>query len=344
MKTPDRYHRQTLLAPIGIEGQKKIRAARIMIVGAGALGSCSSELLTRMGVHSITLIDRDIVDFTNLHRQMLYDEIDAQQQTSKVEAAIARLSQINSDVEFVGYAIDLDTTNIEGLFNDVHPDLVIDGTDNAETRYLLNDVCVKRQLPWVMGAAVGVEGRVGAFVPGGPCLRCVFPKPPDVGELPSCDTVGVMPSLVTLVASMQVTEALRILMKDESAARELTTIELWTNRIRTIDIHNAKRDDCPCCVKRAFDFLNNHAHSTAKLCGRNAVQVRPARPARLNLEDLSNRLRGLGAVDATSLMLKFSPDDRPDLSACLFNDGRMILFGSEDRTLARTLYAKYVGV
>lgn len=297
-----------------------------------------------MGVHSIALVDRDVVDFTNLHRQMLYDEFDAQERSPKVEAAIFRLSQINSSVEFSAHAIDLDSTNVERILDDFRPDVVIDGTDNAETRYLLNDVCVKRKIPWVMGAAVGVEGRVAAFVPGGPCLRCLFPKPPDVGELPGCDTIGVMPSLVTLVGSLQATESLRIVLKDESAARDLTTIELWKNRIHPIDIRQARRADCPCCVKRWFDFLNHPAPGTSKLCGRNAVQVRPGRAASINLSELSQRLHALGAVDATALMLKFSPHDRPELSACLFSDGRMILFGSEDRALARTLYARYVGL
>jgi adenylyltransferase/sulfurtransferase len=341
-----RYHRQSLLPQIGPAGQERIRAARVLVIGMGALGATIADQLVRAGVGTITLVDRDIVELTNLQRQTLYEESDAKRGLPKVEAAARRLRAVNADVKIDPRAMDLDAANVEQLLRETNCTLVVDGTDNAATRFLLNDACVKLGLPWVMGAAIATEGRAMPIVPGkSACLRCVFPTPPDAGEVDTCDTAGVLGPVVGLVGSLQSAIAIRLIV-EQSIDPKLHVIDAWSGRFKSVDLTDAKRDDCPCCAKKQFEFLDGpRAASSTKLCGRGATQVRPPAGAkvRLDLASLEQRLSKIGATDRSDFMLKFVANDRPDLAVTIFHDGRMIVFGTEDPAVARTVYARVVG-
>ena len=262
----DRYHRQTLLPQIGRAGQERLARARVLLIGCGALGTVIAEQMARAGVGFLRICDRDLVETTNLQRQVLFDEADAAAGRPKAVAAAERLGKINSTITVEPHVVDVHSGNIESLMDGV--DLVMDGTDNVETRYLVNDAAVKRGVPWVYGACVGTGGRAMGVVPApvesqeapraagagaaGACLRCVFPEPPGPGELATCDTSGVLAAAAGVVASLQVVEAMKILLGDAGAARELVTIDLWPLRIKTIATADARRGDCPTCGQRRF--------------------------------------------------------------------------------------------
>lgn len=340
----DRYHRQSLLPPIGPAGQDRIRGASVLLLGVGALGSTIAEQLVRAGVGKLTLVDRDIVELTNLQRQTLFDESDAQRGLPKVEAAAKRLRAINSDVVLDVRAVDVDASNIESLL-DRETSLILDGSDNAELRYLVNDVSVKRSIPWVMGACIGTEGRVAGFDPrrsGAPCLRCLFPTPPSAGELATCDTAGVLGAAIGVVASQQVAFALRLLLEPVSPL-QLLSLDVWSGRFKTIDLAGARVPDCVCCGRRQFEFLARASSSGTRLCGRNVVQVRAPAPTRIDLLRLAEKLRPLATVDATQLMLKLVLHEKPANPISIFGDGRMLVFGTEDPKVARSLYARVIG-
>lgn len=341
----DRYHRQSLLPQIGTDGQARLRQAHVVLLGVGALGSTIAEQLVRAGIGALTLVDRDIVELTNLQRQTLFDEADAARGLPKVEAAAARLGRLNAQVQLLPRAIDVDASNIESLIRK-DTAVLLDGSDNAELRYLVNDVSVKRSLPWVMGACIGTEGRVAGFDPrraGAPCLRCLFPTPPGAGELATCDTAGVLGPAIGVVASLQVATAMRLLLESASPL-QLTTLDVWTSRFRTIDLEEARVGDCPCCGRREFEFLHRASAGGTRLCGRNVVQVRPPAPTRIDLLRLAEKVRPLADIDATALMLKLVLHERPQHPISIFGDGRMLVFGTEDPALARSLYARVVGV
>lgn len=336
----NRHHRQQLLAQIGEAGQRRLARSRVLVVGCGALGSAVIDQLARAGVGTLRIVDRDVVDLTNLHRQTLYDESDARAHRAKVEAAARRVQQINSDVCVEPFAIDLDSSNVEAMLD---VDLVVDGTDNAQTRYLINDACVKQGLAWVMGAALGVEGRAMVIEPTGPCLRCVWPVAPDPGELATCDAAGVLPTCPALVASVQSSLAIRWLV-DRTSPGHLVTVDAWSLRIRTISLEESKRTACPCCGQRRFEFLNAPAGASATLCGRSAVQVRGPAGRRIDLQTVASRLARSATLAPSELMLRLVLHDRQDLAVSLFADGRMLVFGTEDRALARSIYARVVGL
>lgn len=307
----------------------------------GALGSAVADQLARAGVGLLRIVDRDVVELTNLQRQTLYEEVDAHRNLPKVEAAARRLTAIRSDLVIEPHALDVDAANIEPLLDGI--DLIIDGSDNAELRYLINDAAVRHRLPWVMGGAIGVEGRVAGFRTRGPCLRCVFPTPPAPGELMTCDTAGALGPTIGVVASLQVVEAMKLLLADPSAASVLHTMDLWAGRHRAIDLRAAQRSDCRCCGERKFDFLDRPATGGAKLCGRSAVQVRPPTSTRIDLASLASRLAPIAKVEATSLMLKLMLHERPEQWMSVFGDGRAIVFGTADLAVARSLYARVIG-
>ena len=254
-----RYHRQELLPWVGEAGQARLAGSRVLLVGCGALGTTAAEQLARAGVGSITVADRDVVEWTNLQRQTLFAERDVGR--PKAVAAAERLGAVNSSVRVDARVADVDADGVEALALEPRPaDVIVDGTDNAQTRYLLNDVAVKHGVPWVYGGCVGTDGRVMAVVPGlgeTPCLRCVFPDPPAAGELATCDTAGVLGPAASAVASLQAVAALKILTGHAAdAAGSLLTIDFWRGRHRAIDLTNARRPDCPCCGLRRFDFLD----------------------------------------------------------------------------------------
>ena len=358
-----RHHRQALLPWVGEAGQARLAESRVLVVGCGALGTTAAEQLARAGVGRLTIADRDVVELTNLQRQTLFAESDVGR--PKAVAAADRLAAIASGVAVDARVVDVDADNVESLAlgEGTRPrraDLVVDGTDNAQTRYLLNDVAVKHGIPWVYGGCVGTDGRVMSIVPTlgeTPCLRCVFPDPPSPGELATCDTAGVLGPAASAVASLQAVAALKILTgHPDAAAGSLLTIDFWRGRHRTIDLKNARRPDCPCCGRRRYDFLDAPPTAAALLCGRGAVQVRPPRrPAsadgrvaspKLDLAAVAARLARVGVVHAQPHLLRCDLTDRPDgrpASLTLFADGRLIVHGSGDLAEARSIYARYIG-
>lgn len=337
MVASDRYSRQRLLPEIGNEGQSRLLESRAVVVGCGALGTVQASLLVRAGVGETVLIDRDIVEATNLQRQTLFDERDAADGVPKAIAAARSLRAVNSEVRVVPQATDLTASNAERLLGAAR--VVLDGTDNYEARYLINDVAVKRSLAWVYGAAVGTRGSIMPVVPGETaCLACLFPTPPRAGQ-PTCDTAGVLNSVTALIASLQVAEALKILVgRPESLCKRLVTWDAWTGSRSSVA---ADRPDsnCQVCGRRQFAHLTASAVTSARLCGRDAVHVSSG-GREVNLELLASRLRVLGGVRSSEHFLRF---DYPPHELTVFPDGRAIIKGTQDPALARSLYARFIG-
>jgi adenylyltransferase/sulfurtransferase len=344
-----RYHRQILLPLVGRAGQEKLAAARVLLVGCGALGSVIADQLVRAGVGWMRIADRDVVELTNLQRQVLFDEDDARNATPKAVAAARRLAKINSSVIVEPAAVDVHAANIEELIatggssKSKHVDLILDGTDNAATRYLLNDVAVKHRIPWVYGACVGTQGRVMSIRPAvGPCLRCVFLEMPGPGELATCDTAGVLGPAAAIVASLQSIAAIRLLLGEQPDT--LVTFDAWTSRFRTIDTSDARREDCPCCGRRQFPFLSStDAEMTTTLCGRHAVQVHAPAGSVIDLNEIGYRLSAVGKVRLTPFFLRCRLDDPPEIELTLFPDGRLLVRGTADMARARSYYARFIG-
>lgn len=339
----DRYHRQSLLPFIGATGQAKLAAARVVLIGCGALGCVLAEQLVRAGVGHLTIVDRDIVEWTNLQRQVLFEERHARDGIPKAIAAAERLAAVNSTVTIDPGVIDVHSGNIESLA--AGADLIVDGTDNAETRYLLNDAAVKLGIPWIYGACVGTNGRMMTIRPGlTPCLACVFPEAPGVGELETCDTAGVLGPAIAVVAGYQAAAAIKLLVgHPESTSAGLLTIDFWKNRHRSIDV-GPRRDDCVCCAARRFLFLDRPPEATAAtLCGRNSVQVRPATPTRIDLKQLATRLMAVGKIESSPYLLRVRLDAAVDSVLTIFPDGRCIVQGTTDLARARSLVSQYVG-
>ncbi len=355
-----RYHRQTLLPFVGEDGQARLARARAVIVGCGALGGVVADLLARAGVGHLTLIDRDIVELTNLQRQGLFDERDVAGCAPKAEAARARLAQINSSIDVRAIADDLNWQNAErlmGFTTDTQgsaeaPDVIIDGTDNFETRYLLNDLAVKHSAPYVYAGVVSTHGMVAAFMPGAtPCLRCVFPEAPAPGVSETCDTAGVLGPAVSVIAGLEATAALKVLLGQfDPANATLTRIDVWMQDVQHLSLADAKRGDCPCCGGRVFEHLEGGAGSQAAvLCGRGSVQVAPPGVnAEVDLESLARRLAPHGRFDRTPFMLRgVLRGERGDanelIELVVFPNGRAIVSGTQQIETARSIYARYVG-
>ncbi|MGN6506119.1 MAG: ThiF family adenylyltransferase [Tepidisphaeraceae bacterium] len=336
-----RYHRQSLLPQIGTPGQERLRQASVLLIGVGALGTTLAEQLGRAGVGRLTIVDRDIVDLTNLQRQTLFDEADASSGAPKAVAAARRLRAINNTIEIDAQVRDVAADNIGELIDASKPTLLLDGTDNAETRYLINDAAIERNVPWVYGACVGVEGRVMTIVPGQtPCLRCIFPEPPLAGEIATCDTAGVLGAAATTIAALQAAASLRWL-SGGTAEFKLLTIDVWTWRFREIDTRDARRVDCPACGNRRFDFLNGRAAQAASLCGRDSVQVRTHQSADFSLDRAEAMLRTRFAPERNDYLL--SADVEPGIRLTLFADGRALVHGTSDPTRARAIVSRYLG-
>lgn len=333
-----RYSRQARFAPLGPQGQQRVEQARVAIVGLGALGSVQAELLARAGVGTLRLIDRDFVELSNLQRQTLYDESDAAAALPKAVAAARRLAQVNSGIETEPVVADLSPANIEELFEGVN--LILDATDNFETRYLINDFAVREAVPWIYGAAVGSYGIKLAVAPGiTACFRCVYPDPPR-GAQPTCETEGVLGPATSAIASLQAGDALKILaLGAESVAARMTTIDVWSGAIRQTAAP-ARDPDCPCCARRQFPYLDGKHRAPISLCGRNAVQIHERlRP--VNLAELAARLRDLTEVRMNEFALRAALES---YELTVFPDGRAIIKGTTDPGVARSVYARYVGV
>ncbi|MGB7203424.1 MAG: ThiF family adenylyltransferase [Pyrinomonadaceae bacterium] len=336
----ERYSRQILFREIGREGQQKLLNSRVLLVGCGALGASHAEMLARAGVGHLRIVDRDFVEFTNLQRQTLFRESDAAERLPKAVAAKVRIAEINSEIEVSGHIADVSNSNVESLIADC--DLVIDGTDNFQVRYLLNDACVKNKMTWIYGAAVSSYGTTMTIRPGKtPCLRCIFDEMPDAGSSPTCDTAGVIMPIIATVAATQVSEALKILVGDLNALHgSLMQFDVWANDRQRIKLGEPNAD-CKCCGKLVFEFLDAETQEfAAVLCGRNAVQIAPPSTTNLNLTRLAEKLRNIADVKRNEYLVRFSIDEK---EVTVFRDGRAIVKGTDDPTVARVLYARFVG-
>ena len=330
-----RYSRQIRFAGFGEAGQERLLSAHIAIVGCGALGSFQAGAMARAGVGKLTIIDRDYVELSNLQRQWLFTESDVEEALPKCIAASRAIRLINSTCVTVPQVADLTSSNIEDLLDNV--DVILDGTDNFETRYLVNDFAVREKIPWIYGAAVGSYGLTMTVVPEKTsCFRCVYPEPPS-GAQPTCETAGVLNTITSSIASLQCAAALKILARDEFA-RQITTIDVWSGSIRQIS--QPERDPaCPTCGRHDYEYLNARQRAPISLCGRNAVQIHErSRP--LDLEQLRAELQGLGDVRANEFALRFFV---APYEMTVFPDGRAIIKGTTDTGIARSLYARYVG-
>jgi adenylyltransferase/sulfurtransferase len=333
----ERYSRQVLFAPVGENGQRKLLQSRVAIVGCGATGSTLASLLARAGVGYLRIIDRDFVEPSNLQRQNLFDEKDAAESLPKAVAAAAKIPSFNSGVVVEPRVADLRAENAEAMLSGV--DLLLDGTDNFETRYLINDYAVKNSLPWIYTAAVGSYAVTMNVVPGATaCFSCIFPESP-IGVVETCDTVGILNSAVNLAASMAATEAMKMLIGlTASLRRTLISYDLWSNERAEISVASPA-EGCRTCVRREFVHLAGEGRPHITLCGRNSVQIHEhSRP--INLAEISQRLMPHGQVRQNGHMLKFSKEP---LELTLFPDGRAIIKGTTDPSAARSFYARYIG-
>jgi len=371
-----RYHRQMLLPGFGEEGQKKLLGATALVVGCGALGTVIANMLARAGVGHLIIVDRDFIEMTNLQRQILFDENDVKNAIPKAEAAKAKIATINSQVKVSAVVDDVNHTNLEWLAG-VKPDgsiaadspagkkvdIIIDGVDNFETRYLANDCAVKHGIPYVYGGAVGTVGASYPILPhtskgdseweqaekATPCLRCIFEQAPPPGLNPTCDTAGVIGPAVSIIANYEVLETLKILTGNLNAVNPtMVTLDLWANTTRHFKVARAYDvGDCQCCKHRNFEFLDGKfAAGTTTLCGRNAVQIsqKLSDGQKLNFDEIAGRLGKHGSVKANKFMLRADIVDNGDpYELTLFTDGRAIIKGTQKASVAKSVYGKYVG-
>ncbi|MEE9400068.1 MAG: ThiF family adenylyltransferase, partial [Dehalococcoidales bacterium] len=324
----DRYSRQTIFRGVGKEGQKKLGASSIVIIGCGALGGIIATALVRAGVGKVKLIDRDVIEYHNLQRQILFDEEDVKDQLPKAVAAERYLKKVNSTIEIEGVVADVNYANVERFISGA--DLILDGLDNPETRFIINDAAVKHKIPWIYGAAVSASGMTMNIIPGEtPCFRCIFPAPPAPGVIPTCDTAGVIGPAPYIVGSLQATEAIKILIGAREINRDIIVIDAWEGSFHHFKIE--PRRDCPTCQGN-YDFLQvQFGIRTTLLCGQNSVQVLDPKVEGISLEELAARLKQLGEVTCNESTLHFSVDDH---EMVIFPEGRVILKNSLDESLA----------
>ncbi len=371
--SPDRNNSHTLLPGIGTEGQARLKQSHALIVGCGALGCASADLLCRAGVGTLTIVDRDLVEWTNLQRQCLFDERDAAERAPKADAARRRLAAVNSEVRVNAIVADFTHRNAEAIVRGslasdrtgeaqprpVH--VLIDGTDNFQTRYLLNDLSIKLGIPYCYAGVVGTRGMQMTVLPGTTaCLRCLFPEPPAPGTTETCDTAGVLGPAVQISAACQAADAMKVLLgRSDLVAPTLLEFDLWSTQRRRIDLSSfidaAARRDCPCCGTHNFAFLDGRAaDDAAMLCGQSAVQVAPAAsagdapaPGRPDLNTLAARLRAHGHVEVTRFLVRASLDhelaEHGPVELTVFADGRAIVRGTSRADTARSIVSRYVG-
>jgi adenylyltransferase/sulfurtransferase len=331
----ERYDRQYILGQIGEEGQKKLMASRVAVIGCGALGGHSSTLLARAGIGFIRVVDRDIIELDNLQRQVLFDEGDIEK--PKALVAETKLKSINSDIEVEGIVDDLNFSNVLEYIKDVN--LVVDGTDNMETRYLVNDACVKSGIPFVYGGAISTFGMTMNVIPKkSACLACVFPNYPPPGSLATCETAGILNTVPAIIAALQTTSAMKILLGHEPDT-DLVLFDAWTNEFREVRVK--RNQSCRCCARERYEFLSaSKKDIITALCGRNAISIKPLKSGRLDLKALGAKLEKLGSVKVSDQILILGTGEH---EITIFIDGRAIIKGTDDEGVARSLYSKYVG-
>jgi molybdopterin/thiamine biosynthesis adenylyltransferase len=336
----ERYSRQILFAPIGKNGQERLRAASVAIIGCGALGSTLANNLCRAGIGRLVIADRDYIEMNNLQRQILFDEEDIERRLPKAAAAAEKLRRINSDVAVETLVEDINADGIEALVQGV--ELVLDATDNFETRYLLNDACIKYGRPWIYSGVIASYGVTMNILPGEtPCLRCVFPEMPLPGTTATCDTAGILNGIVGAITGVVSTEALKILLKSEKVSREMFWMDVWENTSERIEL--PRQPDCPACGQHSYEFLDAlSGRGATSLCGRDAVQVRSSRKSdAVDFPTLAERLQAIGQVSYNAYLLRFNVDG---YEFTVFPDARAIIKGTDDEMAARSLYARYIGM
>ncbi len=329
----ERYARHLVLPEIGEEGQEKIRKGTIAVFGLGALGSPITDALARTGVGELKLIDRDFVELSNLNHQILFDESDVGK--PKAEVAEKRVREINSEIQVEGKVTNIDTKNVEELIKEV--DLVMDGTDNLEVRYLTNDACVKQGVPWIYTAVLATYGMTKNIIPGeNACLRCFFHEKPPAGSMETCETAGVLFTLPRIMGNIAATEAIKYLM-GKQMRKGLLTFDVWSSDFEITQIER-KEEKCKACGQRDFQFLTKEEGTVTELCGRNSVQITPAGEENIDLKKLVKRFDN--AKKMGDKMVKI-PTGEFELN--VFGDGRAIIEGTEDPKKAKSLYSQYVG-
>ncbi|MFC7783897.1 thiazole biosynthesis adenylyltransferase ThiF [Rossellomorea sp. GCM10028870] len=337
----DRYSRQTLFTPIGTAGQNRIRDKHVLVIGAGALGTGIAEALVRAGIGKLTIVDRDYVEWSNLQRQQLYNERDARNRLPKAIAAKKRLQAINSTVEIEGHILDAMPEEMSWLARGV--DLILDATDNFDTRMIINDVSQKYSIPWIYGACVGSYGISLTILPGiTPCLQCLIERVP-IGGL-TCDTAGIISPAVSMVVAYQSTEALKLLVGDiEALSHKVVSFDLWKNEHTSMDVRKLKRGSCPSCGdQRTYPGLQyENQTKTAVLCGRDSVQIRPSSTNEVDLVKIAKSFHNKGKqVDTNPYLVSFSVEA---YRIVLFKDGRAIIHGTKDISEAKSVYHRYLG-
>ncbi len=338
----DRYSRQRLFAPIGDQGQQALAQAKVLICGCGALGSVLANTLARAGIGYLRIVDRDFVDLSNLQRQVLYTQSDVDAHLPKAIAAANHLRDINREITIDPVVADVDDRNIGDLVDGI--DILADGTDNFETRFLLNDIAIHRGMPWVYGGCLGAEGQTFTIVPGEtPCLRCVLGDVPPPGTTPTCDAAGVLAPIVNVIASWQACEVLKLASGNRAAvSKTLTVIDLWENTVRQIQLARlTESSECETCQRRIFPWLNGERRAqTAVLCGRNAVQIAPMLSTPLDLPALVRQWQTVGDVISNPYLARLRVGE---IELTVFADGRAIVAGTSDPSEARGIVARYLG-
>jgi len=337
----NRYSRQELFSPIGEEGQQKIRTKHVLIIGAGALGSANAEMFVRAGVGQVTIVDRDYVDWSNLQRQQLYAESDVENNLPKAVAAKKRLEEVNSEVRVEALVQDVTAEELEELVTNV--DVIIDATDNFETRFIVNDISQKYSIPWVYGACVGSYGLSYTILPGKtPCLSCLLQSIPLGGA--TCDTAGIISPAVSLVVSHQVTETLKLLVEDYDSLRDgLVSFDVWKNEYSCMNVRKLRKHNCLSCGEQAvYPYLNKeNTLKTAVLCGRNTVQIRPPHKEEMDFEQYKKLLNDrVNDLNVNPYLLSFSVEEKRLVA---FKDGRVLVHGTKDISEAKTIYHRYFG-
>ena len=336
----ERYGRQIILEEMGEKGQMDLLHRHVTVIGCGALGGAISDTLARSGIGHITVVDRDLVELSNLHRQVLFDEHDIGY--PKATTAADKLGRINSGIRITPMVEDVNPATVEGILRGC--DLVMDGTDNMETRYLINDACVKHGIPWIYGGVLGTLGMSMTILPGdGPCLRCIIPAPPFPGALPTCDTAGVLNTIPSAVAAIQCTEAMKLLLGKETDPA-LIIYDIWAQRFRKVDLK--RNNSCECCVSRVFPFLHRAPGgegrgSITTLCGSRSVQITPSPSRDFPFEKVAGRLERIRPVTRNEYALTFPAGE---FRLVLFRSGRAIIHGTADVTVARSIFSRYIGL
>jgi adenylyltransferase/sulfurtransferase len=332
----DRYSRQILLNKVKTEGQEKLKGSKAAVIGCGALGTNIANNLTRSGLGQLILVDRDIIELNNLQRQNLYSENDIGM--PKASILSEKLKKINSEIKIKGIIEDINSKNIENIIKKT--DIVLDGTDNMQTRFLINDACIKHKIPWIYGGAIETEGMTMNIIPNKtPCLRCLIENIPKPGSLPTCDTVGVLNTIPNVVASIQSTEALKILL-NKDINKGLLVYNIWNHDFNIYEIY--RNNNCKCCGKHIYEYLNNTKREyIISICGSGAIQITPENKMQTPFNELADRLKKVGKVDIHQMLIRLKIED---FEINIFKDGRAIIMGTNDKKIAKSLYTKYIGL